>query len=1443
MPLVAAPVSPPAGNFIVNVSTIPTKPAFNISSGTFNDGLKLPFLTAGQCQTTDATGKVITTPCGGGSSSVAVTTGNVSGYTSVTSSPTAVINFDSTTFNTALKGGATVFVSLSQSYLTTSSATATYLTDSSATATYLQLSSATAYYMTQSSATTYFLQISTTLSVGHGGTGTSSPGLVVGTNIGSITGTWPNQTINALSTLVNSTASVTTGHFAQFSAANGIIDAGAGSAGFIQNSPSPSQSATIDITGNINTNSIYTIGGIQFISAGSSIGNNDVSVGPNAGNLTMTGHNNVCAGNGTCATVTTGQSNTAIGTSAGGSITTAIANTFIGFNAGNKVTTNGFSTFIGDEAGSLVTSGDKNVLIGEDAGSRLTTGGNNTLVGFLDGALITGSNNTTLGAVVLNNLTTGFGNTCLGDNSCVNLVTSSSNTVVGATAFQSSLGYGGDLNTFIGFNSGNSNSFITREAIAIGANAVAFSSNIAQIGGPGADAVELKVQSAVFDTYVNASSMTVSTMAVSGLAPNQCVQTGAGGLLVVSGNGVCGSGGGGGGTPLEIMVNGLRISSPTPSENFKGPFLGSIPAGATTQISLDPSSVTLQGNAFASAVSTGVLLASDWTTFNNKGSGGGTPSGPNYAVQFTTDSVHFDGTGSFLANTSSATLLYPLYSQVQSNSIPNLTLISSGSAGAIFAGCKGQVGAQFPGSGCFVIDMSSAITPSDGLLIFSNGADAQVGQSLLRLWAASTTWNDPIETITKAGANSGPAIRINANTQAKIEFYDTSLHVEGSNGRGAYMTQSGGGNFTIGYRNRQDTSFSHLVDFTAPYDPSSWFGGQEMVMQATGTVVWVDNNSHAFGITPSPNMSGNQLWHWFKGDITNGGIAASDGSGNLSIVNTLTTSSLTVTAPGGIATTSMTTTGPGDGLVTFTIGNSTYTAVYGTAPFTVGAAAVYLTTSGALGSAPLGGGGGTPGTPVNSVQYNSASAFAGSTNFQFNGTSVTAPVTIFTGTVTINVGGGSQNTHQGLLDIYQNTTTNGYLLSVGSNGQQDQFAIIDQQPVYMARYGATLGGATIGTSGAGSQSWISGNSSLSKINIWNSGEMDLQTSNSGGGGLDIVFLPQTVETLRLSNVTGMTVSSSSTFIGALSMNSHNINNVKDPSVAQDAATKNYVDNSANANDWKPATKLATTSALPTNTYSNGASGVGATLTGIAFGALSIDGVVTTVGDRVLVKNETAKANNGIYSVTTVGAVATLYVLTRGSDYNQTSEIQAGDAVFVTSGTTNISTGWLQVTTGTIIVGTTPIVFNQFTGGSYTQIMGGTGLFGGGTSGSIIINAVSTTAYITQAETISQPWTYSSSTTLSGGLSVSLQTVTGNYTLVSTDTIVLANCSSNCTQTLPTAVGAKGTLYTIKMINAPTSQVTVATTGGQTIDGQTTQILSTQYLSVDLTSDGSNWFIK
>ena len=166
-----------------------------------------------------------------------------------------------------------------------------------------------------------------------------------------------------------------------------------------------------------------------------------------------------------------------------------------------------------------------------------------------------------------------------------------------------------------------------------------------------------------------------------------------------------------------------------------------------------------------------------------------------------------------------------------------------------------------------------------------------------------------------------------------------------------------------------------------------------------------------------------------------------------------------------------------------------------------------------------------------------------------------------------------------------------------------------------------------------------------------------------------------------------------------------------PTSNTDIVNKQYADAIASGIHFHEAVALATTAALPANTYNNGTSGVGATLTGNANGALSVDSTLTIAAERILVKNEVAGANNGVYVVTQVGSAGTPYILTRATDFDSVGtgvdQIDEGDFFLVTSGTANVNTAWVQQTPPPITIGTTPIVFQQFSAPiTYTA---GTGL--------------------------------------------------------------------------------------------------------------------------------------
>ena len=145
------------------------------------------------------------------------------------------------------------------------------------------------------------------------------------------------------------------------------------------------------------------------------------------------------------------------------------------------------------------------------------------------------------------------------------------------------------------------------------------------------------------------------------------------------------------------------------------------------------------------------------------------------------------------------------------------------------------------------------------------------------------------------------------------------------------------------------------------------------------------------------------------------------------------------------------------------------------------------------------------------------------------------------------------------------------------------------------------------------------------------------------------------------------------------------------------ATTAYVDAAVQGTDAKDACKYATTGALAALIYNNGSSGVGATLTEVSFGALSLDGSTPSVGDRILVKNQVSTFQNGIYVVTIVGSGAAVFVLTRAADFDQTADIDVGDSVFITGGSTLANTTWVLTATQSPTMGTDPLTFAQIAG--------------------------------------------------------------------------------------------------------------------------------------------------
>jgi len=166
-----------------------------------------------------------------------------------------------------------------------------------------------------------------------------------------------------------------------------------------------------------------------------------------------------------------------------------------------------------------------------------------------------------------------------------------------------------------------------------------------------------------------------------------------------------------------------------------------------------------------------------------------------------------------------------------------------------------------------------------------------------------------------------------------------------------------------------------------------------------------------------------------------------------------------------------------------------------------------------------------------------------------------------------------------------------------------------------------------------------------------------------------------------------------------------------PSTGNDIVNKTYADSIAAGINFHQSCRLATTTALPSCTYNNGTSGVGATLTATANGALSVDTTPVASTNRILVKNQSNQAHNGVYVVTQAGDGSNPFILTRATDFDTpgtgVNQIDAGDFFLITAGSTLANTSWVQQTPLPITVGTTGIVFSQF--GAPLTYSAGTGL--------------------------------------------------------------------------------------------------------------------------------------
>ena len=251
-----------------------------------------------------------------------------------------------------------------------------------------------------------------------------------------------------------------------------------------------------------------------------------------------------------------------------------------------------------------------------------------------------------------------------------------------------------------------------------------------------------------------------------------------------------------------------------------------------------------------------------------------------------------------------------------------------------------------------------------------------------------------------------------------------------------------------------------------------------------------------------------------------------------------------------------------------------------------------------------------------------------------------------------------------------------------------------------------------------------------------------------------------------------------------------------PTADLHAATKAYVDSATAGLNVHASVKAATTANINLNNE-------------LEAGDI-LDGVTLAHNDRVLVKNQNTASENGIYIVQPNNAP------TRATDYDSTPEVDAGDFIYVESGTVNTKTGWVQTETITT-VGSDPISFTQFSGaGTY---LAGTGLTITGNSFSINTGI---TADLSTAQTLTNKAISGASNTLSN---------IGNGSLTNSS-ITIGSTSASLGGTVTTIAGLTSVTSTT-FVGSLTGNASTVTNGVYT----TGSYSNPTWLSLDSTAVG------
>lgn len=357
-------------------------------------------------------------------------------------------------------------------------------------------------------------------------------------------------------------------------------------------------------------------------------------------------------------------------------------------------------------------------------------------------------------------------------------------------------------------------------------------------------------------------------------------------------------------------------------------------------------------------------------------------------------------------------------------------------------------------------------------------------------------------------------------------------------------------------------------------------------------------------------------------------------------------------------------------------------------------------------------------------------------------------------------------------------------------------------------------------------------------------------------------------TILNSTVTGSSLTSLGTQAQALNMGTNQIINVVDPTTAQMAATKNYVDTVASGLQPIQACYAGTIGSNLPGTYTSVAAGIGDTFQLTATSTFTIDGTTPPVGSRILIKDQSSGYQNGVYTLTTNGNGVVGALFTRAFDFDTPSDMNAGNPIPIINGTVNAPSGnptlWIQTATVTSIGSSgTALVFVKFNSGGSGTVTSVTFTGDGTVLSSTPSSAVTTSGTLT-ASLLSQsankflaaPSGSSGAPTFRSIVGADLPLITTGSTVVSKSSAynvpstgyVVIMSGASWSVTLPDA-----TVYTTGSIvlqhngSGLNQAYTILTTSSQTINpgaiASGGYVLSTVGETLTLISNGSNWTIQ